>query len=58
MKRTEFLEAASQRLEEAVLLLTAAGEDRLAADVEELAEWVDFSTPPFEGKLPSRRLTH
>ena len=40
----ELLEDASSRLTEAALLLVAAGEDRLAADAEELAEWVEFSS--------------
>jgi hypothetical protein len=42
MTRTELLEGASQRLLEAVLLLTVAGEDRLASDIERLAGWIDF----------------
>ena len=42
MSRSELLEAASQRLEHAVLLLAAAGEGRLSADLEELASRVDF----------------
>ena len=44
MTRSELLKAASQRLEHAVLLLTAAGEERLATDVEELVSRVDFTT--------------
>jgi hypothetical protein len=39
MTRAELLEAASSRLTEAALLLVAAGENHLAADAEELAEW-------------------
>jgi hypothetical protein len=42
MTRAELLEGASQRLLEAVLLLTVAGEDRLASDIERLAGWIDF----------------
>jgi hypothetical protein len=37
------LKAAIRRLEEASKLLTEAGEERLAEEVEELAEWVDFT---------------
>jgi len=43
MTRAELLEAASSRLTEAALLLVAAGEDHLAAETEELAEWVEFN---------------
>jgi len=42
MTRAELLEGASQRLLEAVLLLTVAGEDRLSSDIERLAGWIDF----------------
>lgn len=42
MTRAELLEGASQRLLEAVLLLTVAGEDRLASDIERLSGWIDF----------------
>jgi hypothetical protein len=38
MTRAELLDIASMKLAEVVLLLTAAGERRLAADAEELAE--------------------
>lgn len=37
MTRSALLEEASQRLEHAVMLLTAAGEEHLATHVEELA---------------------
>jgi hypothetical protein len=50
MTRDELLEAASQHLTNAAVLLTAAGEDRLALDVEEIAEWVDFTKVPFAHK--------
>ena len=43
MDRRELLEAASQHLGTAIILLTAAGEDRLALDVEEIAEWLGFA---------------
>ena len=33
------------------MFLAAAGEDRLAVDAQELAEWVDFSSPPLHGKV-------
>jgi hypothetical protein len=42
MTRTKLLEAASSRLTEVALLLVVAGEDHLAAEAEELAEWVDL----------------
>ena len=45
MTKAELMDAALKKLEEVVTLLTAAGEQRLAADVQELAEWVDFSLP-------------
>jgi hypothetical protein len=46
MTRAELLEAASGRLTQAALLLADAGEDRFAADAEELAERVDRSQVP------------
>jgi hypothetical protein len=58
MNRVELLEAASMKLAEAVLLLTEAGEKRLAADAGELAEIVEFRALPFEGKLQSGRTQH
>ena len=45
MTRTELMDAALEKLEEAAKLLTEAGEKRLAADVQELAEWVDSALP-------------
>ena len=42
MNRKELLEAASQHLSTAIILLTVAGEDRLALDVEEIAGRLDF----------------
>lgn len=44
MKRSELLEAASQRLEHAILLLFAAGEECLGSDVEDLANRVELTT--------------
>ena len=58
MTRVELLEAASMKLAEAVLLLTAAGEKRLARDAEELAEQVEFNAMPFEGKVPPTTASH
>jgi hypothetical protein len=58
MTRTEMLEEAAMKLAEAVLLLAAAGERRLAADAGELAELVEFSSLPFEGKTPTPRTSH
>ena len=46
-----------KKLEEAAMFLSAAGEDRLAVDAQELAEWVDFSSPPLHGNVtPSESL--
>jgi hypothetical protein len=42
MNREELLEAASQHLSRAIILLTAAGEDRLALAIEEVADSFDF----------------
>jgi hypothetical protein len=50
MNRKELLEAASQHLSTAIILLTAAGEDRLALDIEEIAGWLDFSSLPSDAK--------
>jgi hypothetical protein len=50
MSREELLEAASQHLSTAVILLTVAGEDRLALDVEEIAGRLDFSILPSDAK--------
>jgi hypothetical protein len=53
MTRTELLDAASLKLAEAVILLSEAGERRLAADVGELAEIVENSAIPMRGKVRS-----
>ena len=58
MTRAELLDAASTKLAEAVLLLSAAGEQRLAADAEELAELVEFRSVPLERKTPCKPTTH
>ena len=42
MDREEHKEAALQHLRRAITLLTAAGEDRLALAIEEIADWWDF----------------
>jgi hypothetical protein len=49
MTRTELLDAASLKLAEAVILLSEAGERRLAADVGEIAELVEDSAMPMRG---------
>jgi hypothetical protein len=41
MTRTELLDAAGERLSQAVILLTAAGEDCLAFQVEAVAEGLE-----------------
>jgi hypothetical protein len=51
MTREELMDTAVKKLDEVATLLTAAGEDRLAADAQELAEWVDFSSVPLHGKV-------
>jgi len=48
--RNELLLAASSKLHEAVVLLTAAGEERLAAFVEDAAQQVELAV--LEGKQP------
>jgi hypothetical protein len=58
MTRAELLDAASNKLEEAASLLIAAGEERLAADVVELADWVDFSALPFGGNVSPSSTSH
>ena len=58
MTRTELMYAASKKLDEAAMLLLAAGEDRLAVDAQELAEWVDFSSPPLHGKGTPTVVSH
>lgn len=57
MNRRELLEAASQHLNTAIILMTAAGEDRLALDVEEIAEWLDFTSSPRDAQ-PMLRINH
>jgi hypothetical protein len=54
MNRKQLLEAASQHLSTAIILLTAAGEDRLALDVEEIVGWLDFSSLPSDAKQSVR----
>jgi hypothetical protein len=46
------------KLAEVVMLLAADGEKRLAQDAEELAEQVEFSTMPFQGKVPPTSASH
>jgi hypothetical protein len=60
LMREELLEAASNKLIEAALLLLVAGEDHLATDVEKIAEWVDSSAlvlPLKESVYPSLSLS-
>jgi hypothetical protein len=51
MTRAELMDAAIKKLNEVATLLTIAGEDRLAADAQELAEWVDFSSPTLSANV-------
>jgi hypothetical protein len=53
MTRAELLDMASMKLAEVVLLLMEAGEKRLAQEVGELAEQVEFSALPFDCKVRS-----
>ena len=52
--RAAVLEAASSKLVEAAILLLLAGEDRLATEVEEITELVDFSAlvEPLDAHAP------
>jgi hypothetical protein len=54
MDRSELLEIASQHLDRVLILLTAAGEDSLAQDIEEIAGWLDFPKLPSDAKLMPR----
>ena len=57
MDRSELLEVASQYLDRVIILLTVAGEERLALDIEEWMDWVDFSGLPPDAK-PMPRIYH
>ena len=57
MDRRELLEAASQHLATAIILLTAAGEDRLALDLEAIASRLAFTSLPLDAK-PMPRIHH
>ena len=52
MDRSELLEVASQYLDRVIILLTVAGEDRLALDIEEWMDCVEFSSASSEPKRP------
>ena len=52
MDRSELLEAASQYLDRVIILLTVAGEDRLALDIEEWMDCVELSSASSEPKRP------
>lgn len=56
MTRAELLEGACTKLAEVVLLLTAAGETRLAQDAEELAEQVEFGA--LNGEVSATPTSH
>ena len=58
MDRLELLAAASQHLSSAIILLTAAGEERLALDVEEIAGWVNFESVAFIGEVSALGQPH
>ena len=50
MDRSELLEVASQYLDRAIILLTVAGEERLALDIEEWMDCVELSSASSEPK--------
>jgi len=52
MDRSELLEVASQYLDRVIILLTVAGEERLALDIEEWMECVEFCSASSEPKRP------
>ena len=54
--RTALLATVSSRLAEVVILLTAAGEERLAAYAEDLAQQVEVSA--LEDKVPPQSAPH
>jgi hypothetical protein len=54
--RTELLTAASKKLAEAVVLLTEAGEERLAAHLEDLIQQIELSLP--QGNTPPNTNSH
>jgi hypothetical protein len=56
MTRAKLLEGAFTKLAEAVLLLTAVGETRLAQDAEELAKEVEFGA--LNGEVPATPTSH
>ena len=58
MTRAEPLDMASMKLAEVVLLLMEEGEKRLAQEVGELAEQVEFSALPFDCKVRSPSTSH
>jgi hypothetical protein len=57
MDRSELLEVASQYLDRVIILLTVAGEERLALDIEEWMDGLDFSGLPLDAK-PTPRIYH
>jgi hypothetical protein len=54
MDRWELLEAASATSATCRIPLMAAGEDRLALDVGEIAEWLDFAKLPPKDMPPEQ----
>ena len=52
MDRNELLEVASQYLDRAIILLTVAGEERLALDIEEWMDCAELSSASSEPKRP------
>jgi hypothetical protein len=56
VNRTELLTAAASKLTEVVILFTAAGEEMLAAQAEDLAQQAELSA--LEGKVPPDTVPH
>jgi hypothetical protein len=52
MDRSELLEVASQYLDRIIILLTIAGEHRLALDIEEWIDRVEFANASSAPKGP------
>jgi hypothetical protein len=53
LNRTELLTAAASKLTEAVALLIAAGEEKLAAHTEDLVQQIELAVPDMRPDPPS-----
>jgi hypothetical protein len=54
MNRSELLESASQYIDRVIILLTLAGEDRLAQDIEEIVGFLELPELPSDTALMPR----